>query len=67
MRRLASHSAIYGLADVFTNVTNLLLTPLLTAYLTPADYGVFAILNLFAAFAKILFRLRLDDAFFRTY
>ncbi len=65
--RLASHSAIYGLADVFTNVVNLLLAPLLTAYLTPADYRVFTILNLFSAFAKILFRLRLDDAFFRTY
>lgn len=67
VRRIASHSAIYGFADVFTNVANLLLAPLFTAYLAPADYRVLAILGLFSAFAKIVFRLRLDDAFFRTY
>ncbi len=65
--RLFSHSAIYGLADVFTNITNILLAPILTAFITPADYGIWAILNLFSACAKIFFRLRLDDAFLRTH
>jgi O-antigen/teichoic acid export membrane protein len=67
LRRLASHSALYGAADVFTNVVNFLLLPLYTAYLSPADYGDLALLLLFSTLAKILFRLGLDSAFFRVH
>ena len=37
--KLASHSAVYGLADVFTTVVNLLLIPLYTTYLGATEYG----------------------------
>lgn len=67
LRRLVSHSALYGAADVFTNVVNLLLIPVYTAYLSAADYGTLAILLLFGTLAKIVFRLGLDAGFFRVH
>lgn len=67
LRKLFAHSAIYGAADVFTNVVNLLLVPLYTAYLGPREYGHIALLALFATAAKIVFRLGLDAGFFRIH
>lgn len=67
LKKLAAHSALYGAADVFTNLVNFLLVPLYTAFLTPADYGDLALLLLFSTLAKILFRMGLDSAFFRVH
>ena len=65
--KLASHSAVYGAADVFTTVVNLLLIPLYTTYLGATEYGNLALLLLFSTAAKILFRLGLDAGFFRVH
>jgi O-antigen/teichoic acid export membrane protein len=65
--KLASHSAVYGAADVFTTVVNLLLIPLYTTYLGAAEYGDLALLILFSTAAKIVFRLGLDAGFFRVH
>ena len=43
-RRLAGASLIYGLGGILSRMVSLLLLPLLTRYLTPADYGVIAML-----------------------
>src|SRR6185503_11256270 len=59
------HSAVYGAADVFTNVVNFLLIPLYTAFLTTVDYGNLALLITFGTIAKIVFRLGLDAGYFR--
>lgn len=67
LRKLFSHSALYGAADVFSNAVNFLLVPLYTAFLSPRDYGDLALLLLFSTLAKILFRLGLDSAFFRIH
>jgi O-antigen/teichoic acid export membrane protein len=67
LQKLAGHSAVYGAADVFTTVVNLLLVPLYTAYLGAAEYGDLALLFLFSTAAKILFRLGLDAGFFRVH
>jgi len=67
LRKLLAQSAIYGTADVFTNVVSFLLLPLFTRFLSPADYGVLGVLLLFSAMAKILFRMGLDGAFFRVH
>jgi O-antigen/teichoic acid export membrane protein len=67
LRKLAAHSAVYGAADVFTNVVNLLLVPLYTSFLTEVDYGNLALLILFGTLAKIVFRLGLDAGFFRIH
>ncbi|MBN2370697.1 MAG: oligosaccharide flippase family protein, partial [Vicinamibacteria bacterium] len=67
LRRLTSHAVIYGSADVVSQVLNLLLTPLYVAILTLEDFGIIAILGLFSAVAKIVFRMGLDAGFFRIY
>lgn len=65
--KLASHSAVYGAADVFTTVVNLLLIPLYTTYLGATEYGHLALLLLFSTASKIVFRLGLDAGFFRVH
>jgi O-antigen/teichoic acid export membrane protein len=58
---------VYGAADVFQSVVNLLLVPVYTAFLTATDYGTLALLILFGTVAKIVFRLGLDSGFFRVH
>jgi len=67
LRKLATHSAVYGAADVLQSAINFLLIPLYTSFLTPADYGNLALLLLFGTLAKIVFRLGLDAGFFRVH
>ena len=67
VRKLAGHSALYGTADVFGSVVNLLLVPLYTTYLSTTDYGNLALLLLLGTVAKIVFRLGLDAGFFRIH
>ncbi len=62
-----SHSAVYGLADVFPSLIGRLLAPVFTRLMTPEDYGAPALLALFSSVAKIVFRLGLDGAFFRLH
>jgi O-antigen/teichoic acid export membrane protein len=67
LRRLTGHSLVYGSADVVSQIVNLLLTPLYITFLTPRDFGVLAILTLFACVAKVVFRMGLEAGFFRIY
>ncbi len=67
LKKLAQHSAIYGVADVVPYLINFLLLPVFTSYLSPANYGALGILLLFGVLTKILFRSGLDAGFFRIY
>jgi len=67
LRRLASHAAVYGAADVFGSAVNLLLLPWYTDWLAPVEYRDLGILALVTAVMKILFRLGLDAGFFRVH
>jgi O-antigen/teichoic acid export membrane protein len=67
LKKLAAHSAVYGAADVFTNVINFLLFPLYIDYLSTTDYGHLALLITFGTVAKVVFRLGLDAGFFRVH
>jgi len=49
VRDLMQHSAVYGFGQILSRLASLLLLPIYTRYLTPADYGVIAILDLTAA------------------
>ncbi|MCC9165992.1 lipopolysaccharide biosynthesis protein [Pontibacter harenae] len=40
LRKLISHAAIYGLAAQMPRMAGVLVLPIITQYLTPADYGV---------------------------
>ncbi|HLA77199.1 MAG TPA: oligosaccharide flippase family protein, partial [Vicinamibacteria bacterium] len=67
LRKLLGQSAVYGLADVLPGLLGLLLAPLLTRLMTPAEYGALALLGLFSSLCKIVFRLGLDGAFLRLH
>jgi len=53
--RLAHGTLIYGMGGALTKFVALLLLPIFTAYLSPAEYGVVAMLALFSAAATALF------------
>jgi len=53
-RDIIKHSGVYGLGQVLARLASVLLLPLYTHYLTPADYGCIAILDLTAGVMAIL-------------
>lgn len=64
---LLRHLLVYGVGDVATQIVGFLLLPLYVQYLSPADYGVLALLLTTEVVWKILFRWGLDGAFMRLY
>ena len=66
-KRLFKSLGIYGLGDAATSLLNFLLLPVYTRYLTPAEYGVIALLVVLEAVVNILFRWGVDSAFMRLY
>ena len=65
LRELSKNLDIYGAGEVAIQVVNFLLLPLYVAYLTPADYGVLALLASVEAPVKLCFRWGVDGAFMR--
>lgn len=64
---LFRHVFIYGLGDVATSLVSLLLLPIFTRYLSPAEYGAVSMLVIVEAMTKIVFRWGVDTAFMRLY
>lgn len=67
IKTLFGNLVVYGLGDVATSVVSLLLLPVFTSYLTPADYGVITMLLTVEAVTKVVFRWGVDTAFMRLY
>lgn len=67
LKTLFAHTTVYGLGDVATSVVSLLLLPVFTRYLTPADYGVLQLLLAAEAVLKPTVRCGLGSAFLRMY
>ncbi|MCP4757517.1 MAG: oligosaccharide flippase family protein, partial [Proteobacteria bacterium] len=65
--RLGKNSMVYGVGTMLTRFINLLLLPLFTAYLTPADYGVLALLALLTMVAQPVFSLGMGSAMGPSY
>ena len=45
-RDLLKHSAIYGLGLILTRLASVILLPLYTRHLSPADYGILSVIDL---------------------
>lgn len=60
--RLGKSTAIYGTGHVLLRMVSLLLLPLYTSYLTPADYGISATLGVLTYFLTPLFQLGVGGA-----
>jgi len=67
LKRLARHAAIYGLGGIVSRILAVLLLPLYTNYLSPADYGRIETLVAGSAVLVIVLRMGISSAFFRFY
>jgi O-antigen/teichoic acid export membrane protein len=67
LRRVASATALYGVANFGIRALNFLLLPLYTRYLAPADYGLIALAETFAAFLALVIGLGFDGGIQRLY
>jgi O-antigen/teichoic acid export membrane protein len=67
LRRLAKHSAIYGLGGLVSRILAVLLLPLYTSYLSATDYGRVETLVALTAILVTLLRAGISNAFFRFY
>jgi O-antigen/teichoic acid export membrane protein len=65
LKRLARHSAVYGVGAVVPRVLALVLLPLYTRYLTPADYGAVETLLAASAVLATVLRAGIGVAFVR--
>ena len=65
LRELSKNLAIYGAGDVAIQAVNFLLLRFYVEYLTPADYGILALLAGIEAPVKLFFRWGVDGAFMR--
>ena len=61
-RRLIGATMVYGLGEALNRFAYLLLLPLFTAYLSPAEYGIIALLAFIPFLARPIFSLGLDTA-----
>ncbi|HEY2327789.1 MAG TPA: oligosaccharide flippase family protein [Gaiellaceae bacterium] len=67
MKRLARHSAIYGVGGLISRILATVLLPLYTHYLTPHAYGQVEIVTAATAVLAIVLQLGIANAFFRFY
>jgi O-antigen/teichoic acid export membrane protein len=67
LKRLARHSAIYGLGGVISRVIALFLLPLYTAYLDTSDFGAVGVVIALNAVLVTVLRGGISSAFFRFY
>jgi O-antigen/teichoic acid export membrane protein len=67
LRRLGKHSLIYGLGGLVSRILAVLLLPLYTRYLSPADYGIVETLIALTTVVGIVLAFGISSAFFRFY
>jgi O-antigen/teichoic acid export membrane protein len=67
MRRLARHSAIYGVGGLVSRILATVLLPLYTHYLPPGAYGQVELVTAATAVLAIVLQLGIASAFFRFY
>ena len=67
IKRLGSHVIIYGFGNAGTRMVGFLLIPVYSRYLTPEDYGVLALVTMFAQVLYTFMNMGQSSAMFRTY
>lgn len=67
LKKTVKHSAIYGFGTMLRRLTGLIMLPIYTRYMTPADYGVVELLSMAIEIVSILVGLRISQAMFRYY
>ena len=67
LKRLARHSAIYGIGGLVSRILAVVLLPLYTHYLPPSAYGKVEIVTAATAVAAIVLQMGISSEFFRFY
>jgi O-antigen/teichoic acid export membrane protein len=67
LKRLARHSAIYGIGGLVSRILAVILLPLFTHYLPPSAYGRVEIVTAATAVLSIVLQMGIASAFFRFY
>src|SRR5688572_5135404 len=67
LKTLVSHTVVYGLGSSGTRLIGFFLIPVYTRYLTPADYGVLALVAMLDQLLFIVMNMGQSTALFRTY
>jgi O-antigen/teichoic acid export membrane protein len=67
LKQLARSSLVYGLGNYGVKLVGFLLIPVYTRYLSPADYGVMALVSTFGQALFIFLNLGQSTALFRFY
>ena len=67
LRRVSRQSVLYGTADAAVLVVNVVLLPVYTRVLQPAEYGALAMLIVLEAILKPALRCGMDHAYVRLY
>jgi len=65
--QVVKHTSIYMFGDILRYSTSLVMLPIYTRYLTPADYGVIELLSMLLDVAAIIFGARVGQSVFRFY
>lgn len=70
LKRLFSHSLIYGLAPQIPKIIGVFTLPIITAYLTKLDFGVFGLISAvsgsIAVFANLGLNVMLSNSFYKS-
>lgn len=61
-KRMIKHSSIYAIGNFSRQIVGFIMLPVYTRFLTPADYGVVALLILMVSLIELLFGARLFQA-----
>ncbi len=67
LKRLTTHSAIYGLSDVLGRSMAYLLVPVYTHVMPVEEFGYYGLVYTFIALANVVFLYGMDSAFLRFY
>ena len=67
IQELARHSAVYGVGSLVSRFIAVLLLPIYTRFLTPADYGLIETLIALSAILTVILAAGVKSAFFRFY
>jgi O-antigen/teichoic acid export membrane protein len=67
LKRLGRHSLVYGVGGLVSRILAVLLLPLYTHFLTPANYGAIETLVALTTVLVIVLRAGISSAFFRFY
>ena len=66
-KNIINHTFIYTTSELLRRGVSLIMLPIYTRYLTPADYGVVELLSMMIDVGMIIFSARVGSAIFRHY